>query len=151
MCIMRGLIGPGGDCLCLKVVAVIGVMVMMADTVNAADRTPSAAAAKRSFAGRPGVKLPTFQDATGGSDDDHDDDGHLWPPGVASGGKRCEPITIPMCKDIQYNMTIIPNLLNHQTQDDAGLEVHQFFPLVKVQLFCFIMPNQVAKHILAQT
>lgn len=46
---------------------------------------------------------------------------------------RCEPITIPLCKDIQYNETIMPNLLNHQKQDDAGLEVHQFFPLVKVQ------------------
>jgi len=87
------------------------------------------AAARRSFAGRPGVKLPTFEDTTG-----DEDDGHLWPAGVANGGKRCEPITIPMCKDIQYNMTIIPNLLNHETQDDAGLEVHQFFPLVKVQL-----------------
>nr|KAG5702741.1 hypothetical protein BaRGS_003615 [Batillaria attramentaria] len=38
-----------------------------------------------------------------------------------------------MCKDIQYNETIMPNLLNHVKQDDAGLEVHQFFPLVKVQ------------------
>ncbi|KAK2153841.1 hypothetical protein LSH36_283g00005 [Paralvinella palmiformis] len=46
---------------------------------------------------------------------------------------RCEPITIPMCRDIQYNYTIMPNLLNHQTQNDAGLEVSQFFPLVKVQ------------------
>ena len=45
---------------------------------------------------------------------------------------RCEPITIPLCKDIQYNLTIMPNLLNHQKQDDAGLEVHQFYPLVKV-------------------
>jgi len=45
---------------------------------------------------------------------------------------RCEPITIPLCKDIMYNMTIMPNLLNHQKQDDAGLEVHQFYPLVKV-------------------
>lgn len=46
---------------------------------------------------------------------------------------RCEPITIPLCKDIQYNETIMPNLLGHQKQDDAGLEVHQFYPLVKVQ------------------
>ena len=45
---------------------------------------------------------------------------------------RCELITIPLCKDIMYNMTIMPNLLNHQKQDDAGLEVHQFYPLVKV-------------------
>lgn len=46
---------------------------------------------------------------------------------------RCERITIPLCKDIQYNDTIMPNLLGHQKQDDAGLEVHQFYPLVKVQ------------------
>ncbi|RWS08958.1 Frizzled-7-A-like protein [Dinothrombium tinctorium] len=46
---------------------------------------------------------------------------------------RCEPIIIPLCKDIKYNQTIMPNLLNHQKQEDAGMEVHQFFPLVKVQ------------------
>ncbi|KAG8224959.1 hypothetical protein J437_LFUL005667, partial [Ladona fulva] len=46
---------------------------------------------------------------------------------------RCEPITIPFCRDIQYNETIMPNLLNHQKQEDAALEVHQFFPLVKVR------------------
>ncbi|KAG8277715.1 Frizzled-7 [Homalodisca vitripennis] len=46
---------------------------------------------------------------------------------------RCEPITIPFCLDIKYNETIMPNLLNHQKQEDAGLEVHQFFPLVKVK------------------
>ncbi|XP_045132705.1 frizzled-1-like [Portunus trituberculatus] len=27
----------------------------------------------------------------------------------------------------------MPNLLNHHTQEEAGMEVHQFFPLVKVQ------------------
>ena len=52
--------------------------------------------------------------------------------GIPHHGK-CEAITIPLCKDIQYNETIMPNLLNHQKQADAGLEVHQFFPLVKVQ------------------
>nr|CRI73780.1 Frizzled-1 [Glomeris marginata] len=52
--------------------------------------------------------------------------------GLAHHG-RCEPISIPLCKDLQYNETIMPNLLNHQKQEDAGLEVHQFFPLVKVQ------------------
>lgn len=51
---------------------------------------------------------------------------------------RCEPITIPLCKDIQYNETIMPNLLNHQKQEDAGLEVHQFYPLVKVQTVAYI-------------
>jgi len=52
--------------------------------------------------------------------------------GVPPHHGRCEPITIPLCKDIQYNETIMPNLLNHQKQEDAGLEVHQFYPLVKV-------------------
>jgi frizzled protein 1/7 len=46
---------------------------------------------------------------------------------------KCEPITVPFCMDIQYNDTIMPNLLNHAKQEDAGLEVHQFFPLVKVK------------------
>lgn len=43
----------------------------------------------------------------------------------------CQPITITLCKDIEYNTTIMPNLLGHERQEDAGLEVHQFFPLVK--------------------
>lgn len=46
---------------------------------------------------------------------------------------RCEPITIPLCMNIPYNETIMPNLMNHQKQEDAGLEVHQFLPLVKVK------------------
>ncbi|XP_065073615.1 frizzled-like [Ochlerotatus camptorhynchus] len=45
---------------------------------------------------------------------------------------RCEPITIPFCTDIQYNKTIMPNLLGHAKQDEAALEVHQFIPLVKI-------------------
>ncbi|KAM9334336.1 frizzled-7-A-like [Symphorus nematophorus] len=45
----------------------------------------------------------------------------------------CQPISIPLCIDIAYNQTIMPNLLGHAHQEDAGLEVHQFYPLVKVQ------------------
>lgn len=45
---------------------------------------------------------------------------------------RCEPITIPFCTDIQYNKTIMPNLLGHTKQEEAALEVHQFIPLVKI-------------------
>ena len=29
-------------------------------------------------------------------------------------GKSCEPITIPMCRDIGYTMTQFPNHLGHQ-------------------------------------
>lgn len=45
---------------------------------------------------------------------------------------RCEPITLSICKDIPYNMTIMPNLIGHTRQEEAGLEVHQFAPLVKI-------------------
>ena len=46
--------------------------------------------------------------------------------------KKCEPVSIPLCTGLQYNETIFPNMLRHRTQEEAALEVHQFFPLVKV-------------------
>uniref|UniRef100_A0A6P7F510 Frizzled-7-like n=1 Tax=Diabrotica virgifera virgifera TaxID=50390 RepID=A0A6P7F510_DIAVI len=45
---------------------------------------------------------------------------------------KCQPITVPACTGIAYNETILPNILGHQTQDEAGMEVHQYFPLVKI-------------------
>lgn len=53
--------------------------------------------------------------------------------GVLAVDGKCEEITIPMCKEIGYNFTRLPNQFNHETQDEAGLEVHQFWPLVKIQ------------------
>ena len=35
----------------------------------------------------------------------------------------CQEITIPMCKGIGYNYTYMPNQFNHDTQEEAGLEV----------------------------
>lgn len=46
---------------------------------------------------------------------------------------RCEEITIPMCRGIGYNMTSFPNEMNHENQEEAGLEVHQFWPLVEIK------------------
>ncbi|ENN75149.1 frizzled-2 [Dendroctonus ponderosae] len=46
---------------------------------------------------------------------------------------KCEEITIPMCLGIGYNMTRMPNELNHESQEEAGLEVHQFWPLVEIK------------------
>ncbi|KAH9415239.1 Wnt-activated receptor [Dermatophagoides pteronyssinus] len=37
-----------------------------------------------------------------------------------------------MCMDIGYNYTSMPNLLEMETQEEAGLEVHQFWPLVEI-------------------
>lgn len=45
---------------------------------------------------------------------------------------RCEPLMIPLCRNFQYNETIMPNLLNHHNQEDAALEIHQFYPLVRI-------------------
>jgi len=44
----------------------------------------------------------------------------------------CEPLTIPLCQGLEYNHTIFPNMLNHTSQQEAALEVHQFTALVKV-------------------
>ncbi|XP_019644918.1 PREDICTED: frizzled-2-like [Branchiostoma belcheri] len=44
-----------------------------------------------------------------------------------------------------YNMTALPNILGHTKQDEASLEVHQYYPLVKMgcsdvldQFLCFV-------------
>ena len=46
---------------------------------------------------------------------------------------KCEQVVIPLCKNMPYNETRIPNMFGHQRQGDAGLEVTQFFPLIKIQ------------------
>jgi len=47
--------------------------------------------------------------------------------------RTCQEITVPMCKGIGYNMTYMPNQFNHDNQEEAGLEVHQFWPLVEIK------------------
>ena len=44
----------------------------------------------------------------------------------------CEPLTLPLCQGLQYNNTIFPNMMKHESQQEAVLELHQFTPLVKV-------------------
>ena len=44
--------------------------------------------------------------------------------------RKCEKIKIPMCQSIGYNLTYMPNMFNHDTQEEAALEVHQYWPLV---------------------
>ncbi|KAL7063816.1 hypothetical protein AAHC03_04604 [Spirometra sp. Aus1] len=45
---------------------------------------------------------------------------------------RCEPITVPLCKGVYYEHTRMPNMFNHETQEEAGLEAHQFYPLIQI-------------------
>nr|CAD2187715.1 unnamed protein product [Meloidogyne enterolobii] len=46
---------------------------------------------------------------------------------------KCERIRIKMCADIQYNMTIYPNLLKHTKQEEAESDIEQYEMLVNVQ------------------
>uniref|UniRef100_T1J176 Frizzled-4 n=1 Tax=Strigamia maritima TaxID=126957 RepID=T1J176_STRMM len=45
---------------------------------------------------------------------------------------RCERITIPMCQDMPYNLTRMPNYMGHAEQSEAAIEVHEFIPLVEI-------------------
>ncbi|KAL4233420.1 Frizzled-9 [Mactra antiquata] len=45
---------------------------------------------------------------------------------------RCTPITIPLCSNLRYNMTRMPNLVGNSNQKDAAMQVHGFIPLVQV-------------------
>ena len=38
-------------------------------------------------------------------------------------GGQCEEIQIPMCKDIGYNFTRLPNEFNHESQDEVSTHV----------------------------
>ena len=43
--------------------------------------------------------------------------------------KRCERITIPMCQDMPYNATRMPNLVGHYTQSEAAIKVSNSRPI----------------------
>ncbi|XP_069792004.1 secreted frizzled-related protein 3 isoform X2 [Narcine bancroftii] len=45
----------------------------------------------------------------------------------------CEPIRIPMCKSMPWNMTKMPNHLHHSTQDNAVLAIEQYEGLVGIR------------------
>ena len=46
---------------------------------------------------------------------------------VVAGDGKCEEITIPMCKEIGYNFTRLPNQFNHETQDEVSFFSFFFF------------------------
>uniref|UniRef100_A0A8C3IPC3 Frizzled related protein n=1 Tax=Chrysemys picta bellii TaxID=8478 RepID=A0A8C3IPC3_CHRPI len=41
-------------------------------------------------------------------------------------GAACEPVRIPLCKSLPWNMTKMPNHLHHSTQANAILAIEQF-------------------------
>lgn len=46
---------------------------------------------------------------------------------------RCEEIQISFCRDLPYNQTILPNLFNHQSQDQARTHLRIYEPLIKLK------------------
>ena len=51
---------------------------------------------------------------------------------IASANKeKCEDLTIPICKNLGYNATYMPNRFNRKTQEDVALEIDKFSPLIK--------------------
>jgi hypothetical protein len=47
-------------------------------------------------------------------------------------GAKCQEITVPMCRNMPYNATSMPNQFNHYTQQEAAMEAHQFWALVEI-------------------
>ncbi|KAI7812980.1 frizzled-9 [Triplophysa rosa] len=45
--------------------------------------------------------------------------------------RKCEPITIPMCQGIGYNMTRMPNFLKYESQEEASIKLNEFAQLVE--------------------
>ena len=57
---------------------------------------------------------------------------HVLVSGIASANlKKCEVLTIPMCKNLGYSTTFMPNRFDHKTQQDAALEIDKFSPFVE--------------------
>jgi len=47
--------------------------------------------------------------------------------------EHCEPIEIPMCMNMPYNMTDFPNHLGHKTQEEAREQIANYHPLIKIR------------------
>ncbi|CAH1225908.1 FZD4 [Branchiostoma lanceolatum] len=51
--------------------------------------------------------------------------------GYTIGQYSCDPIRIDMCKKLGYNVTRMPNLVGHDMQQDAELQLQTFTPLIQ--------------------
>ena len=48
---------------------------------------------------------------------------------------QCADNKPPLCKTMDYESAYVPSYLSPQNIDDAALQVHLFFPLVKVSKY----------------
>ncbi|XP_054267195.1 frizzled-10-like [Macrosteles quadrilineatus] len=54
----------------------------------------------------------------------------LWALWACSWADKCEKITIPMCQELGYNLTVMPNFVGHEDQLQAERGLQAFMPLV---------------------
>ncbi|XP_076824201.1 uncharacterized protein LOC143470150 isoform X2 [Clavelina lepadiformis] len=47
--------------------------------------------------------------------------------------RTCVTFRSPMCARMDYNQTYFPNIFGHENEEDAGLEINQFYPLIKIK------------------
>ena len=52
----------------------------------------------------------------------------------------CQTIAVPLCSDLPYTDTALPNVFDHKTQHEADMELQQFYPLVKVRCSPHLKP-----------
>ncbi|ESN93500.1 hypothetical protein HELRODRAFT_121253, partial [Helobdella robusta] len=59
----------------------------------------------------------------------------------------CEKIEMPLCFDMRYNLTRMPNFFGHHTQREASDAIEEFLPMVKLgcsKLFRFFLCTRYA-------
>ncbi|XP_056296243.1 uncharacterized protein LOC130210238 [Pseudoliparis swirei] len=52
----------------------------------------------------------------------------------------CEPITVPLCRDLPYTDTVLPNVMGHTTQREAGMALQTYGPLIQVECSAQLKP-----------
>lgn len=72
------------------------------------------------------VWLSLWHSSIGHPEDGQDADSILRP-------NTCQPITSTFCRDIEYNMTVFPNLLHHQSQKDASEAILHYSVALKAK------------------
>lgn len=52
---------------------------------------------------------------------------------AVSNKRTCQRIEVEACKDMPYNLTTMPNLVGHDDQAEAEMQLSTFAPLIQIQ------------------
>ncbi|XP_078492368.1 frizzled-2-like [Ciona intestinalis] len=53
---------------------------------------------------------------------------------------NCQEVTTPMCSDIIRYPALMPNMFGHTTQEEANIELHQYYPFLKIGCSSYLKP-----------